>query len=282
MGAPAAGSGGIHSVTVVAGNASGLATEQSLTLAITEPVGITSAATATFIHGVMGSMTVTTTGGYPAAATLSLAGALPDGLTFVDNGDGTAEISGVPTTPPGSVSVVVTSSNGVADTTQTLVVDVTAAPAVALPLLVPSGHGHLAGVPSRVDAGAQLDVIASGFAPGAPVTFGIYSTPLLLATASADAGGTARATVTIPSGFTGQHTLVATGIAPDGSERYLTAAVTVLAPPVAVDTTAAETATETDRIASTGVPYDLPLVSLLGVLVLLAGLVLYRRSRNRA
>ncbi|TFB75344.1 hypothetical protein E3O06_05840 [Cryobacterium glaciale] len=280
-GVPAAGSGGIHSVTVSASNASGLTTEQALTLTVTEPVGITSEPTATFIHGVSDSFTVTTSGGFPAAATLSVTGTLPDGLAFVDNGDGTATLSGASTMTPGTVSVVVTSSNGVTDAAQTLIIAVTAAPVIALPVVLPSSDGALTGVPRTSNAGTQLDVVATGFAPGAAVTFGIYSTPLLLGTATADAGGTARATVTIPSSFTGSHTIVATGIAPDGSERFLTFAVTVVGPPAVVDAAAA-VAVAAAKIASTGVPYNLPVVSLLGALVLLAGVFLSRRSRRRA
>lgn len=282
-GAPLGGRGGIHSVTVSASNASGLTTEQILTLTVTEPVGITSESTATFIHGVSDSFTVTTSGGFPAAATLSVTGALPDGLAFVDNGDGTATLSGAATMTPGTVSVVVTSSNGVTDAAQTLVIGVTAAPVVALPVVVPSGDGALTGVPSTSNAGTQLDVVARGFAPGAIVTFGIYSTPLVLGTSTADASGTARMTVTIPSSFTGSHTIVATGIAPDGSERFLTSAVTVVGPTAVVDAAAAEAAAvAAAKIASTGVPYNLPVVSLLGALMLLAGVFISRRARRRA
>jgi hypothetical protein len=276
-GTPERGSGGVYALTISARNDSPQATEQTLTLTVTEPAGIESGATATFLHGVTGNFTVATSGGFPRAVTLTATGALPNGLSFVDNGDGTGVLSGTTTMAPGSVSIVLTSSNGVADARQTLQIDVTAAPAVGLPLVVPSGNGHLTGVPSRADAGAQLDVGADGFAPGATVTFGIYSAPLVLATALADARGTAQATVNIPSTFTGQHTIVAIGIAPDGSERSLRSAVTVVGPTASTDAAAAAQAA---RIASTGVPYSVPVVSLLAALVLLAGLLLTRRSRR--
>ena len=278
-GTPVIGSGGVHALTISAGNDSGLATEQSLALTVTEPVGITSGSTATFLHGVTGSFTVTTSGGFPAATTITAMGALPNGLTFVDNGDGTGTLSGVTMMEPGSMSVVVTSTNGAGEVVQTLVIDVTAAPAVALPIVVPRNDGSLTGVPSMSGAAAQFDVVADGFAPGATVSFGIYSTPVLLGTAVADAGGTARTALTIPVGFTGHHTIVAIGIAPDGSVRSLTAAVTLAGPTAAMD--AAATA-KTPQIASTGVPYNAPVVSLLGILALLAGLLLVRRSRRRA
>jgi hypothetical protein len=278
-GTPVTGTGGVYSLTISAGNDSSLATEQTLTLTVTEPVGIESASTATFLHGVTGNFTVATSGGFPRTVTLTATGTLPDGLSFVDNGDGTGALSGTTTMAPGSVSIVLTSSNGVADATQVLEIDVIAAPAVALPLVLPSGNGQLTGVPGIADAGTQLDVGADGFAPGATVTFGIYSVPLVLATALADASGTARATVTIPSTFTGQHTIAAIGIAPDGSERFLRSAVTVAAPTAAADAAAdAAAAAEAAHIASTGVPYSVPVVSLLALIVLLAGMFLARRS----
>jgi len=56
---------------------------------------ITSANGATFAIGSQGSFTVTATGA-PTPA-LSESGALPGGVTFVDNGNGTATIHGNPT-----------------------------------------------------------------------------------------------------------------------------------------------------------------------------------------
>ena len=54
----------------------------------------TSAVTTTFMVGAPGTFTVTTVG-YPAPAITS-SGALPAGVTFVDNGDGTATLGGTP------------------------------------------------------------------------------------------------------------------------------------------------------------------------------------------
>ena len=76
---------------------------------------ITSAASATFTVGQAGSFTVTTKG-FPAAA-LSESGALPSGVTFIDNGNGTATLSGTPAAGTGSLvpySLTITASNGVA------------------------------------------------------------------------------------------------------------------------------------------------------------------------
>ena len=59
---------------------------------------ITSAGSTTFTTGTAGTFTVTTTGS-PTSA-LSETGALPSGVTFVDNGDGTATLAGTPRRAP--------------------------------------------------------------------------------------------------------------------------------------------------------------------------------------
>ena len=70
---------------------------QSFTLTVNQATrpAITSATSTTFTVGTAGSFTVTTTG-FPTP-TLSETGALPSGVTFTDNGNGTATLSGTPT-----------------------------------------------------------------------------------------------------------------------------------------------------------------------------------------
>ena len=75
--------GGSYPIIISASNASGTTT-QAFTLTNSEAPSITSPATATFYPGSNGTYTVTTTG-YPAA-TITEAGTLPAGLTFVGNG----------------------------------------------------------------------------------------------------------------------------------------------------------------------------------------------------
>ena len=67
---------------------------QTYTLANAEAPTITSPTTANFTTGVTGTYSVTTTG-YPAP-TLTELGTLPTGVTFTDNGNGTATITGTP------------------------------------------------------------------------------------------------------------------------------------------------------------------------------------------
>ena len=89
---------------------------------------ITSAAAVTFRVDEAGSFTVAATG-LPAPA-LSATGALPSGVGFVDNGDGSASISGTPAGgTQGSYPITVKASNGTApDAEQSFVLTVQAPP----------------------------------------------------------------------------------------------------------------------------------------------------------
>jgi hypothetical protein len=85
------------------------------TVTITSPQvapSFTSAASATFQTGVASSFTVTTTG-LPTPSIVEN-GALPDGVKFVDNGNGTATLSGTPSQlTGGSFPLTFTAQNGV-------------------------------------------------------------------------------------------------------------------------------------------------------------------------
>ncbi len=73
---------------------------------------ITSAATVTFAVGVAGSFTVTTAGS-PAPSIVRTGSALPAGVTFIDNGNGTGTLSGTPAAGTnGSYAITFTAANG--------------------------------------------------------------------------------------------------------------------------------------------------------------------------
>jgi hypothetical protein len=111
-GTPALGTGGTYSLTITAGNGVGSPVNQSFTLTVNQAPAITSAGSTTFTVGAPGSFTVTTTGS--PAPSLTETGALPSGVTFVNNGNGTATFSGTPATATaGSYSLTITASNGV-------------------------------------------------------------------------------------------------------------------------------------------------------------------------
>ena len=90
-GTPAAGTAGDYSLTFTATSPSGTKS-QSFVLVVDEKPAITSAATATFRAGTPSSLTITTTG-RPVPAPITATGSLPSGVTFVDNGNGTATLT---------------------------------------------------------------------------------------------------------------------------------------------------------------------------------------------
>jgi large repetitive protein len=119
-GVPKATQGGTYAVTITARNDQGTVT-QTFTLTLNEAPAITSHASTTYTAGDTGTFTVTTRG-FPAPS-LTEAGALPAGVTFTDNGDGTATIAGTPATG-GSYPIVITANNAYGSTSQSLTVKV--------------------------------------------------------------------------------------------------------------------------------------------------------------
>ena len=90
---------------------------------------ITSASSTTFSEGVADSFTVNATGS--PTPSLNETGALPAGVTFVDNGDGTATLAGKPTTD-GTYPITFTATNGVGSpATQTFTLSTLAAAAAS-------------------------------------------------------------------------------------------------------------------------------------------------------
>jgi len=108
-GTAAAGTGGVYPMTFNASN--GVTTaSQNFALTVNEAAHFMSAAATTFSQGTAGSFTLVCAG-FPTA-TISESGALPAGVTFVNNGNGTATLAGIPTVA-GTFNLVLTGSNGV-------------------------------------------------------------------------------------------------------------------------------------------------------------------------
>jgi hypothetical protein len=129
-GTPGVASGGTYVLTLSASNGVGAAATQNFTLSVSGPPQFTSATGTTFVAGSAGSFTVTAVGG-PAPA-ISLAGSLPAGVSFVNNGNGTATIAGTPTAGTGGTyPLTLTATNGVGSpATQNFVLTVHQAPAI--------------------------------------------------------------------------------------------------------------------------------------------------------
>jgi hypothetical protein len=195
---------------------------EAATLTVHAPVTITSAPDGTFTRHVSGTEIPITASG-TGAITLSLSGTLPQGLAFTDAGDGTGTISGTAAGDAGSFPVTITAHGFGPDATAKLVVTVADAPLLALPNPLPLNFdGPLSGVPSDVARGSTFTVTGTGFAPFAPVQFGVYSSPIALTTAVADAAGAVSATVTVPTALeNGAHSLVAIAVSPAGAARLL-------------------------------------------------------------
>lgn len=168
-GTPAAGTSGLYHLTITATNGVSPDASQSFSLYVDAPPVITSAANLTLDVG--GSSVVNiTTSGYPLP-TITESGSLPSGMSFVDNGDGTATISGTPA--PGSngtYAISLTAANGVSpNATEQLVLTVQG---VAAPPIVclPSGDDVLGALSERQRGCERLlsDQSRSGLSEGTP------------------------------------------------------------------------------------------------------------------
>jgi hypothetical protein len=76
--------------------------------------------------------------------------------------------------------------------------------------------------------GQEIVFIGTGFAPYSTVVITVYSTPTVLGTAVTDGNGNFSKPITVPPGLVvGAHTIVAQGVAPNGTPRAMKLAVTV-------------------------------------------------------
>jgi hypothetical protein len=86
---------GPHTFTVQVEDSATNTGSQSVTYNVVKPAAITGASSATFVLGTPGSVSISATG-FPVPA-LSESGALPAGVKFTDNKNGTGTLSGTPT-----------------------------------------------------------------------------------------------------------------------------------------------------------------------------------------
>ena len=122
---------GTTAVTITASNGISPAATGILDLVVGQAPGITSANSATATVGALFNFTVTTAG-YPAPSLGITSGALPSGLTFQDNGNGTATISGTPAAnTQGAYPVTLTAANGTGTATQAFTITVAETPTIS-------------------------------------------------------------------------------------------------------------------------------------------------------
>ena len=122
-GTPAAGTGGVYSVTLTAQNSGGSAS-QTFVLTVDQAPAFTSAATVKGTMLTALSFTVTTSG-YPAVTSITESGLLPLGLAFKSNSNGTATISGTPLLFS-SAKITLTAKTAVGTATQSVTINIAA------------------------------------------------------------------------------------------------------------------------------------------------------------
>lgn len=131
-GTAAAGTAGTYALTFTATNGVGDPASQPFTLTVTTATSapaITSDAADTEAFGTAFSFTITTNG-YPAPK-LTKTGTLPSGVTFTDNGNGTATLAGTSQNAAlGSYNLTLKAKNSVASVTQAFVLTITKAPVI--------------------------------------------------------------------------------------------------------------------------------------------------------
>jgi putative Ig domain-containing protein len=110
-GTPGPNAGGTYAISVVASNGVSPDASESVVITVNQPPTVTGPSSATFVVNHAGTVPFGSTG-FPRPG-LTESGALPSGVTFQDNGDGTATLAGTPA--PGTVGsypIVITATNG--------------------------------------------------------------------------------------------------------------------------------------------------------------------------
>ncbi len=153
-GTPNAGAGGTYALTFTASNGVGAAALQNVTLTVNQAPLITSALSTTLTAGVLGSFTVNTTG-FPAPSIVQGGDALPGGVAFVDNGDGTGTLSGTPSAGTGGTYALTFTASNTTGTSpaQNVALTVNQAPAIS----------SAANITFTVGTASTFTVATSGF-----------------------------------------------------------------------------------------------------------------------
>jgi hypothetical protein len=180
-GTPIAGAGGIYHFTITASNNAASKVSHVYTLIVVQAPKIISAASATFTVGQFGSFLIKSTGydnGAPNLHTM-----LPDltatGLTYHDNGDGTATLSGTPLAGSGGkYTFPVQASNSAGIATQSFALLVNQPPLIINALPTAAGtnftfaHGTLHQfVVSTLSSGFPVAVLSAASPLPAGFTF---------------------------------------------------------------------------------------------------------------
>jgi hypothetical protein len=208
-GTPAAATGGTYAITITANNGVTPNATQNFTLTVNQPPAITSGNNVTFKVGTAGTFNVTTTG-FPTNASMAISesGALPSGVTLVNNNNGTATLAGTPDPGTGGTyPITITANNGVApNATQNFTLTIQQAPAVtsANAATFQTGvAGTFTVTTTGFPTGASMVITKTGTLP-ANVTFTDNNdgTATIAGTPTAATGGTYPITITANNGVT--------------------------------------------------------------------------------
>ncbi|MFD0894868.1 DUF11 domain-containing protein [Luteolibacter ambystomatis] len=202
-GTPAAGSGGVYTLSVTATNAVSPDATQTFTLTVNEAPVITSANSTTFTAGSAGTFTVTTGHIYPTAVTLSSTGTLPSGVTFTDNGNGTATLAGTPSASAGgSYPLSITANNGITPNgTQSFTLTVNQAPAITSANATTFTVGSAGSFTVTTTGFPNAAISKTGTLPGGvTLTDNGNGTATLSGTPNAGTGGTYSLTISASNG----------------------------------------------------------------------------------
>jgi hypothetical protein len=197
--------------------------ESSMSISNGEAPAITSGAEVDFTAGSSGTFAVTSTGS--PTAFLSESGSLPSGVSFIDNGDGSATLSGTPIAgSAGSYPIAITASNGVSpDATQSFTLTVKGPPTTSI--LIPSNGTTLSG-------STYLDASASNATGVEFLLFGGiygYAAPVICTATLTDYGWLCSwNTSTVPNG---SYVLVSEAFNSAGSAYSSGVSVTLSNPP---------------------------------------------------
>jgi large repetitive protein len=214
-GTPAAGTGGSYDLTLTAANGVTPNATQPFVLSVDVPPSITSADSTTFTAGSAGTFTVTTGTDFPTATTLAESGGLPSGVTFHDNGDGTATLAGTPEAGTGGTyDLTLTAANGVApNATQSFTLTVDEAPSItsADGTTFTTGTAGTFTVTTGTDFPTATTLAESGGLPsGVAFHDNGNGTATLAGTPAAGTGGSYDLTLT-----------AANGVAPEASQPFV-------------------------------------------------------------
>ncbi len=261
-GTPATGTQGSYPITITASNGVSPNASQSFTLTVnpaTAAPAITSASSMTFPVGSAGTFTVTTTGLPTAALTDDSSPALPPGVTFKDNGNGTATLSGTPAAgSQGTYTLTITAANSAGTATQSFVLTVNSGLAITSASSATATTGTAFSFTVTTSGTPAPTLTHAGTLPsGITFTAGTNGTATLAGTAAATSGGTYPITFTAKNstGTTSQAFTLTVAQAPTFSSAATATETAGTAFTISVKTSANPTATLSASGLPTGVSF---------------------------